>query len=1051
MAGDAAFLRGRTYFFEGRVRKWSNKNGIVSAHVSGRKQTPYHVRIYLKRKDMPSQCTCSYEVGSLCKHGVAALLAYASSGENVAGDHSVYSTANSLLLSDESSVLTKPVIRFILPTRSHFGSGKEDVKLQIQIANDQDIIDVDNLASLANPKDYLYGKDSTYPPLDAFSVEQKHALRTAYSFLGDFDEHSMAIEWHELAILFKETVGDGIEFYEGKGNRLTLRGDKRVGIAITFIRKAQKIQAKLVLKDPDDPSQVIAGSTIQGRPCWFINFDGGRIFSFPDAFDGALLESLFRVNEEISIPPEEVPKLLHTTIPALQNSCEIIYKDEALTKTLLEELPPQFRVHLDYTSKIMSLDLKTVYGKKVMTVEEMVRQPEFIPLGKTDSLGWIKRNIKAERDLFRFLIEQCLVKWDGRRLGIYETEDVMEFISAKLPLLKQRALVTYAPDFQTKLNFKSMIKPRVNFGGEGQKGIDWFHFDITYHAKDIDQTFTHDDIRRQLMSGKSYIKLKSGEILLIAKDEFDQANAMLEELENKAGRLPAFQAPFLMEEAGRRNLESNYEASFNQLHERLTQFSSIEKSEAPSELKAVLRDYQQKGLDWLAFLKGFKFGGILADEMGLGKTLQVLALLKKEKESGVKLPNLVICPTTLVWNWQFEVNKFTPDLKILIPQGADRRLQIHDLPDYDVIITSYALLRRDAALYEQYDFNYVILDEAQNIKNRYTLNARMSKKLKSRHRLVLTGTPLENSVADLWSIFDFLMPGFMGSYERFKDQFENPILKEQDKESLAKLGRKIKPFLLRRLKKEVIKELPDKIEQVSLCELEPTQARCYAEMLSLARRKVVDAYQKEGLDKNRMMILTVLLRLRQICCHPQLANVDLGHKLMVSAKLNLLKEMLQEALSGGHKVLVFSQFVEMLTIIGDYLKKEKIPFEYMDGSTKDRAAAVKNFNDNPDVKVFLLSLKTGGVGLNLTSADTVILYEPWWNPSVEDQAIDRAHRIGQKNTVTAYKLICKGTIEEKILELQKRKKNIIDSLVVSEDGIAKKLGWDDIKFLLDID
>ncbi len=316
-------------------------------------------------------------------------------------------------------------------------------------------------------------------------------------------------------------------------------------------------------------------------------------------------------------------------------------------------------------------------------------------------------------------------------------------------------------------------------------------------------------------------------------------------------------------------------------------------------------------------------------------------------------------------------------------------------------------------------------------------------------RLAMTGTPIENSIMDLWSIFDFLMPGFLGSAEKFKKRYEIPITKFQDKEQLAKLSSRILPFVLRRLKKDVIKDLPDKIEQISYCELEPTQAKIYAEMIDSARAIATKSVNENGFEKSRMVILTLILRLRQICCHPLIAGVDLGHR-SVSGKMELLKETLTELLAGNHKVLIFSQFVSMLKIMEEYLEREKITYAYMDGSSKDRQEEVARFNNDPSLRVFLLSLKVGGVGLNLTSADTVIIYEPWWNPAVENQAIDRVHRIGQRNAVLAYRMITKGTIEEKMLELQNRKKFLVDALVLSEETIGKKLDWDDIKFLLDL-
>ncbi len=436
-------------------------------------------------------------------------------------------------------------------------------------------------------------------------------------------------------------------------------------------------------------------------------------------------------------------------------------------------------------------------------------------------------------------------------------------------------------------------------------------------------------------------------------------------------------------------------------------------------------------------------------------------------------PHLVVCPTSLVFNWVAEAARFTSGLKVVALHGPDRHGRFGDAATADLVVTSYALIRRDAEKYRALEFDTVVLDEAQHIKNRQTQNAQAGKAIRSSHRLVLTGTPMENSVFDLWSIFDFLMPGYLGTAQDFKERYEQPISREKNSEAQGRLARRLKPFLLRRLKREVAKELPEKIEQVSFCELTEEQAQVYKQVLDATRREVVMAVDQQGLAKSRMMVLSALLRLRQICCdlrllpvgrasspgqgetetenREQTRSTDLpgrdARPTAPSGKLEMFSELLEEIVDGGHRVLVFSQFVGMLSLLKERLAEEEIEYCYLDGSTTDRGAVVESFQRGK-APVFLISLKAGGVGLNLTGADTVVHFDPWWNPAVEDQATDRAHRIGQSRVVTSYKLITRGTIEEKILQLQAKKREVIAATLTGEEAFTNALNWEEIQELL---
>ena len=403
-------------------------------------------------------------------------------------------------------------------------------------------------------------------------------------------------------------------------------------------------------------------------------------------------------------------------------------------------------------------------------------------------------------------------------------------------------------------------------------------------------------------------------------------------------------------------------------------------------------------------------------------------------------------------NWKEEVEKFTPNLKMVILHGSRRHSFWKKIPDSDIVITSYALMRRDIEKHLEYTYAIAILDEAQHIKNRATQNAVAAKKIKANHRLVLTGTPIENGVSDLWSIMDFLMPGYLGKHTDFRDFYEYPIQNggEEGEYVQAKLRRKLHPFLLPRLKKDVAKDLPQKIERIAPCNLTQDQHRVYTQLLEESKRRINDMVQKDGFNKSRMEILKTLLRLRQTCCHIDLLKLDNIKSQHPSAKMELFFELLNEALDGKHRVLVFSQFTSMLAILKEEMTERNLEFCYLDGSTKDRQSVVRKFNQNHEIPVFLMSLKAGGTGLNLTGADMVIHFDPWWNPAVESQATDRAHRIGQKRTVYSVKLITKGTVEEKVLAMQQRKQSVIDATLITDEQIMKKLTWDDVQELLNL-
>jgi hypothetical protein len=488
--------------------------------------------------------------------------------------------------------------------------------------------------------------------------------------------------------------------------------------------------------------------------------------------------------------------------------------------------------------------------------------------------------------------------------------------------------------------------------------------------------------------------------------------------------------------------EITFDEQFARVREEWQNFKGIQAVVEPEGFVGTLRPYQREGLGWFNFLQQFGFGGCLADDMGLGKTVQVLALLESRRSGK---PSLVVVPRSLIFNWQQEAVRFTPNLKVLTHTGAERTKGSEHFTDYNLVLTTYGTLRRDALHFKDVDFDFVILDEAQAIKNAKTESAKAVRLLKGEHRLALSGTPIENHLGELWSLFEFLNPGMLGTASVFQLSTNGARLPDQETRGL--LSRALRPFMLRRTKREVARELPEKHEQTIYCEMDESQRKQYDELRDFYRSSLLETVQRVGIKKSKIQILEALLRLRQTACHPALVNGAVGDD-GPNAKLDVLLPQLTDVTEEGHKALVFSQFTSFLSIVRKRLERDGIKYEYLDGKTRNRQEVVENFQNDPDSRLFLISLKAGGQGLNLTAAEYVFLLDPWWNPAVEAQAIDRAHRIGQMRQVFAYRLITRDTVEEKVLELQSTKRDLADAILSADNSVLKNITGDDLMLLL---
>lgn len=573
--------------------------------------------------------------------------------------------------------------------------------------------------------------------------------------------------------------------------------------------------------------------------------------------------------------------------------------------------------------------------------------------------------------------------------------------------------------------------------------IDWFSYDVRYSYRDY--SFTHEELRRFFRSNEEFMHTKDGRLIFISnRSVFDEMERLIHRSEaHKDGvyrarmvELPYYQR--LMQDMPAIRLDQD--EWLGQMSRDLQRRHLDRPTPLPVNLQTVLRGYQKAGVAWLQMLKHYGLNGILADEMGLGKTIQALSVIQSTPEGRV---SLLICPKTLLYNWAAEIEKFHTNISCLVIEGGKTaREEMLRQPNVKLLLISYSLVLNDIALLRDIDFFWIVLDEAQNIKNVSAQRTAAIKKLRSEHRLALSGTPVENNLTELWSIYDFLMPGYLRTLKRFRDEYLNL---EDAELAQRRLNRMVAPFMLRRVKKEVLLELPDKQEQISWCKLGPVQEKTYLQVIETVQKQL---FPSEGSGPlNYIHVLAALTKLRQICNHPHLVNPDIKPDVETSAKLEQLMELVADSLASGHKVLVFSQFVQMLAIIRRSFDAQGLAYCYMDGQTKDRMAVVREFEESAHKRVFLISLKTGGTGLNLTSADTVILYDPWWNPMVENQAIDRVHRIGQTNKVQVFRLISKGTVEEKILALQQSKLAMFEAVISEGQQLLGSLSSEDIRGL----
>lgn len=772
----------------------------------------------------------------------------------------------------------------------------------------------------------------------------------------------------------------------------------------------------------------------------------GKIYTAENLDEVAALD-LFNGEENLTIKKEDWPEYLTEKVLPLTILTKIDFSDNLVHYE--EEEEPALRLYLSETEKMLAM--KPIFAYKDGTIEKEWLDYSHITSSQDGKISIQKRDEAAEQTFLTFLRhahEQMQERRKRASFFLPANETLkgnwyFQFMEA----LAERNVTVYGHSELKDLRI-STHKPVTKI--HVTSGIDWF--DTKVDVVFGDESVSIEKIRKALLKQENHIKLKDGSIGLLPEEWLEKYGMMfkLGSLQGKnVIRVNSFH--FAAIENFKEDIE-DFEIldDLEAKRERLSSFDFENPSHVPipTNVEAELRPYQEAGFQWMLFLKETGWGGILADDMGLGKTLQTLTFLQHYLNENPDALFMMACPTTLIYNWESELNKYTPEMKYLIHHGPQRTKKKEDLIGTNLIITTYGTLRSDVKMLSEIEFDYVVLDESQTIKNPLSQVAKASLEIQSKNRLALSGTPVQNNTFDLYSQMNFLNPGMLGSMEFFRNEFANPIDKNQEQGAKDVLNKIINPFLLRRTKEQVAPDLPEKTEMIYFCEMGSKQRKIYDAYRNSFRTKILEEIDKQGIGKTRFSVLTGLMKLRQICDSPAILN-DADYE-NHSVKINELMKSLTEH-TANHKSLVFSQFLGMLDLIRQELDKEGIPYVYFDGSTSstEREKAIQKFQNDETCRVFLISLKAGGVGLNLTAADYVYIVDPWWNPAVEQQAIDRTHRIGQTKNIFAYRMICKNSIEEKILILQDRKKALMKDLITNEENaFLKKLTKEDIEFIL---
>ena len=1034
--------RGEVYFAEGRVGLTQITAVDATLEVLGSQGITYNVDVWIQNGKTHLDCNCPVArdfIVTLCKHKVAAILYLRDHFDEETSKQ--WERALSLVITERPlrEVPQQFVLCFVLQLRPHN-------RISPFIFDSPQLGDT---------------------PLDTAEAICDAALSSARAGAlprplrkVDFPKLAKVKEsWRSLAetILFANNAGDrmwGTKYIEMSSVLPLLRN-----APLLLSRNGQGLFSKLLIAESSAaavvtietsstglsvvPSLHIPNSDIEldnayevlardRNAAWVISGNSVvRVEGTTEVFEDWLESG------PIEVPTEDIPNFLDQYVEDLANQF-LVEAPDLITDIDCSPIPC---LYLDEIDQSLVVSLRFDYGGIVIAPQKSPPAVTLRPDPEDAKLIRIARKHELEASAFEILRQQPLRR--GEQTGEFRLKarsSAIDFVVHSIPQLAEFGFHVYGTE---DLKSVQINRGQAALSVSIESGQDWF--DLKTDASFGGVSVPTANLLHALRHSEKYVKLIDGSIGQLPEEWIARFKRIGDfgQVTSEGFKLRDFHA-VLAEDLEGDTVSVYFGEDFREKLRNLAVNSDIPKFEVPAPLQETLREYQKAGYDWLHFLRIRGFGGILADDMGLGKTLQVLAYFLSLKPKHIR-PHLIILPRSLMFNWLRESAHFTPTLSVKTYDGVNRVRNKSSFAGADVILTTYGIALRDFDLIRDIPFDTIVLDEAQAIKNPGSQIARAVRTLTAEHRITVTGTPIENSVSELWSQFAFLNPGLLGSFEAFREKFATPIERRQDAEAASTLRRLVFPFIMRRTKEQAASELPPRTERIVFAHLSGQQRKLYDETRDHYRSELLQLIGKEGMQRSRIKVIEALLRLRQIANHPRLfiPGAPPG-----SGKIELLKDLIATVKSEGNKCLVFSQFVKMLTIIRGEFDSMEIPYSYLDGSTREREAEVDAFQNDPNIRFFLISLKAGGVGLNLTEADYVIHVDPWWNPAVEQQASDRAHRIGQDKPVFIYKLIAKDTVEEKILQLQERKRTITNQVITNESGFFKNITVDDVQELL---
>ena len=1096
-AGNERVQKARLYVKTGRVEiekiNYNDKNNFeLTGSVSGQEKYRTHISVESGEIiDVTCECQDYQKRYAACKHIVATMMEFESNDKyltmiknsNLVDLHKIlrldskYRNFNQIVNEfyteemqeiEQSNEQEKEEIqqKIKIEPKIIYDKYESNLRIEFKIGN-QRMYKLKNLAEfydrMINKEKYKYGNKLEFIHKKEIFVDNDRALlefilkhsetirfvnssvNTSYRYYGKaLNEGYILLNNSGIDEIFEILKGQEIAFQkEYKDEKIEFKNENP---DLHFVMKKKgKEEYQIVLNKKIDIMRDI--NIINGREYKYLLIDN-TLYRCDKKYEQTTFKLLKMLKDnfmtELIFGKEQLPELFSIILLKLKNSIEF----KGIDEQQLEQYKPKklvVKLFLDYDKNEHILaDAKFCYGEE-----------EFNPLQQKIKIKY-PRDVVSENKALNLLRKTGFMYYAQKECFILPNEDkIYNFLLNDVNEYMQKFEVMVTDEFKSK----QIKQPKI-----GSLGIKVENNLLTIDFANLNIDISElQEIMAKYELKKKYHKLKDGTFISLEENQdiefIDKLVTGMDidfkELEKGTVRLPVNRSLYLnqlLKTINNTPIMKNVE--YKKLVNGLEKNSDEIDIEIPSSLDNVLRYYQKTGYKWLKTLDNYKFGGILADDMGLGKTIQMLSIIagyvEENKEN--RRASIVICPSSLTLNWQNESQKFTNKLKTMVIRGnaQERKEQIKNIGKYDLVITSYDLLKRDVEAYKEnkYAFRFAITDEAQYLKNSNTQNAKAVKEIVADTRYALTGTPIENSLAELWSIFDYIMPGYLFAYKKFKTEFEVPIVKEESQKAMKKLRMLIEPFILRRTKKEVLTELPEKTITVLNNQMKEEQEKIYLNYLAQAKQDIAETIDAKGFERSHIQVLAALTRLRQICCHPSLFIRDYKDG---SSKLEQCIEIIKDATESGHKILLFSGYTSMFELIEKELKENDIAYFKLTGSTKvdDRIRMVDEFNENKNIKVFLISLKAGGTGLNLTGADMVIHYDPWWNASAENQATDRVYRIGQKNNVQVYKLITKNSIEEKIYELQKKKSELIDNVLDTKTSFISKLSKEDIMKLFE--